>query len=62
MVIFFKRGLVVMDGKVKFMRKLKTVKENVKCWNKEVFGNLEISKKEVMHRIEEIDALELQGV
>ncbi|KAL7197925.1 hypothetical protein ACSBR2_020448 [Camellia fascicularis] len=43
------------------MRKLKLVKEKVKCWNRVVFGNLESSKKEVMSRIGELDALELQG-
>ena len=43
------------------MRKLKVIKERVKLWNREVFGNLESSKLQVMGRMEEIDSLEMQG-
>lgn len=43
------------------MKKLTMVKENAKCWNREVFGNLELSKKEVSCRIKELDVLEVQG-
>ncbi|GMQ04499.1 hypothetical protein CsSME_00049896 [Camellia sinensis var. sinensis] len=42
------------------MRKLKVIKEQVKLWNREVFGNLESSKLQVMGRMEEIDSLEMQ--
>lgn len=30
-------------------------------WNREVFGDIRIRKKEILARIDEIDALELEG-
>ena len=42
----------------KFMRKLKTLKQKITRWNKEVFGDLRIEKKKLEKRIKELDVLE----
>ncbi|GMQ08395.1 hypothetical protein CsSME_00052136 [Camellia sinensis var. sinensis] len=41
----------------KFMRKLKVIKENVKQWNREIFGNLESTKYTLEIQGSEIEAL-----
>lgn len=48
----------------KFMSKLKSLKSNLKKWNKEVFGDIRTKKKkkELMKEIECIDKVELEGV
>lgn len=43
-----------------FMEKLRALKGQLKRWNKEVFGDIRI-KKEIVARIDEIDALDLEG-
>uniref|UniRef100_A0A2N9GAG5 Reverse transcriptase domain-containing protein n=1 Tax=Fagus sylvatica TaxID=28930 RepID=A0A2N9GAG5_FAGSY len=43
-------------------RKLKALKEDLKIWNKEVFGDVGLRKKEVMTEIGRLDEQEFQGV
>ena len=43
-------------------RKLKALKEDLKIWNKEVFGDVGLRKKEVMAEIGKLDEQEFQGV
>ena len=42
----------------KFMTKLKLIKEKVKKWNREVFGDLRLHKQSLLRRIKELDVLE----
>jgi hypothetical protein len=43
-------------------RKLKALKEALKIWNKEVFGDVDLRKKGVMADIGRLDEQEFQGV
>ena len=44
-----------------FMKKLRFVKDKLKVWNKEVFGDLRVRKGIILKEIEEIDKEELEG-
>ena len=43
------------------MTKLKLIKEKVKKWNGEVFGDLRLQKQSLLKNIKEVDALESSG-
>lgn len=43
------------------MDKLRALNAQLRWWNRDVFGDIQIKKKEVVARIHEIDALELEG-
>ncbi|VVA25489.1 Hypothetical predicted protein, partial [Prunus dulcis] len=45
----------------KFSRRLRTIKQKIKVWNKEVFGDLVSAKKEAEARIAALDLMEGQG-
>ena len=45
----------------KFMTKLETIKEKMKKWNVEVFGDLRLQKQSLLRRIKELDVLESSG-
>ncbi|XP_020420593.1 uncharacterized protein LOC18774736 [Prunus persica] len=45
----------------KFSRRLRTIKQKIKDWNKEVFGDLVSAKKEAEARIAALDLMEGQG-
>lgn len=45
----------------RFMDKLRALNAQLRWWNRDVFGDIQIKKKEVVARIHEIDALELEG-
>ena len=42
----------------KFMRKLRSIKQKLSWWNKEVFRDFRVEKKKLEKRIKEIDDLE----
>ena len=46
----------------KFMKKLEQVKQKLKAWNTEVFGDVRIIKGQILKRIQEIDKEEVRGV
>jgi len=43
------------DGITNFKDKLKFFKEDLKVWNREVFGNLKVSKNNILKQIEVLD-------
>lgn len=43
------------------MGKLRRLQGNLKVWNRDVFGDIRLRKKEILGRIEEIHCLELGG-
>ena len=43
------------------MRKLEAVKNEVKKWNREVFGDVRLEKNALISRIEELDEIEFIG-
>jgi len=43
---------------VNVKEKLKSLKGDLKIWNKEVFGNVYTRKKEILHEIEELDCMD----
>ena len=45
----------------KFMTRLKLIKERVKIWNVDVFGDLRLQKQSLIRRIKELDGLEYSG-
>ena len=45
----------------KFMSKLKLIKEKVKSWNQEVFGDIRLLNQSLLKRIKELDVLEASG-
>ena len=45
----------------KFMTKLKLIKERVKTWNREVFGDLRLKKLSMLRKTKDLDALESSG-
>ena len=45
----------------KFMKKLKYIKEKIRTWNKEVFGDIRVKKREILHELEVLDRLESEG-
>ena len=45
----------------KFMTKLKLIKEKVKKWNEEVFGDMRLHKQSLLRRLKELDFLESSG-
>lgn len=45
----------------KIMRKLKTLKENLKEWNKSIFGDIYVKKEELLKEIHSLDRLELDN-
>ena len=47
--------VVRRDGITNFKDKLKILKEDLKVWNREVFGNLEVSKNNILKQIEVLD-------
>lgn len=42
----------------KFMKKLKFVKEKLKSWNVEVFGDIKGRKKDILKELNSLDKLE----
>ncbi|PON85096.1 hypothetical protein TorRG33x02_190700, partial [Trema orientale] len=42
----------------KFLWKLKSIKEKLKTWNMEVFGDVRVAKNSLCRRIKVLDALE----
>lgn len=45
----------------KFMKKLKHVKEKLKVWNVDVFGDIKVRKKVFLQKLEVLDKLESEG-
>ena len=45
----------------KFMTKLKIIKQKVKKWNAEVFGDLRLQKTSLIRKIKDLDVLESSG-
>lgn len=45
----------------RFMQKLKYVKENFRKWNLDVFGDVQVRKKDLILEIDNIDTKELEG-
>ena len=46
----------------KFMTNLKLIREKVKKWNGEVFGDLRLHKQSLLRRIKELDVLEFSRI
>ena len=46
----------------KFMRKLKSLKDKLKVWNREVFGDIQIKKDEILKEIKTLDRLDMEGL
>ena len=43
------------------MMKLKSIKDKVKIWNGEVFGDLRLQKQSLLRKIKDLDVLESSG-
>ena len=50
------------SGFIKIKENLKCLKRDLKLWNKEVFGNLNTSKKRILQEIEDIDCQDCSGI
>jgi len=50
------------SGFIKIKEKLKWLKRDLKLWNKDVFGNLNTSKKRFLKEIEDIDCQDCSGI
>ena len=46
---------------IKLKEKLKLLKFDLKAWNKEVFGNLDIVKRKILQLIEALDCVDCEG-
>ena len=46
----------------RFMRKLKSLKDKLKVWNLEVFGDIRIKEDEILKEIETLDRLDMGGL
>ena len=49
------------SGLLKMKEKLKCLKGDLKVWNRDVFGNINTSKKRILQDIEDIDCQECNG-
>lgn len=45
---------------LRFMKRLKFIKSNLKLWNREVFGAMRLRKKEILHKLDSLGSLEQQ--